>query len=46
MPGKEITNRAVFFVKLFGSVGVTLVVGMVIYFRGKRRNKDSVENYG
>jgi amino acid transporter len=37
LPGKEVDNRAIFFVKLFGSVGVTLVVGTVVYLLGKRR---------
>jgi amino acid transporter len=46
LPGKGIENRPVFFVKLFGSVGVTLIVGTAVYFFGRRRVKVLVDNDG
>jgi amino acid transporter len=40
LPGRQVENRAVFFAKIFGSVGVTLIAGVVVYFLGKRRIKE------
>jgi glutamate:GABA antiporter len=41
LPGKEVENRAIFFARIFGPVGVTLVIGMIVYLLGKRRIKES-----
>lgn len=46
LPGKEVENRAAFFIKIFGAVGVTLFAGAVVYALGKRRVKKSGGEYG
>ncbi|HJQ25912.1 MAG TPA: APC family permease [Blastocatellia bacterium] len=37
LPGKEVEDRAIFFIKIFGAVGITLLAGAVVYALGRRR---------
>lgn len=44
LPGRDAENRTVFFARIFGSVGVTLIAGIVVYFLGKRRRSLVINN--
>lgn len=39
IPGRDVENRALFFATIFGSIGVTLSIGAVVYLVGKRRRQ-------